>query len=204
MLAVAQRLSRCKARPCTIRFQKTRPFQTWCSPECGLVLATRAREKADKARATEERKRARAERADTKEKLIALKKPSYFADLAQDEVNRYVRLRDHRYGCVSCHMPATYAGKWEASHFRSRAAASAVRFNLWNIHKSCSQCNQTKSGNIAAYTPVIRARIGDAKVDWLYTQNQLVRYEVDYLKRLARVFRKKANRMQKRIDNSTI
>lgn len=200
MLAVAIRLSRCKVAACKAPFQKQRPFQTWCSPECGLVLATIAREKAVANAQREERKRVRAERADTKAKLIALKKPSYFADLAQDEVNRYVRLRDHARGCISCHLPSTWPGQWHASHLRSRGAASAVRFNLWNLAKACGSCNHHKGGNIAAFEPAQRARIGDAKVDWLYTQNQIVRYEIDYLKRMARVFRKKANRMEKRIE----
>ena len=47
------------------------------------------------------------------------------------------------------------------------------------------------------YLPRIRARIGDEKVDWLYAQNQLVKHDVEYLKRLKAVMGKRLKRLEK-------
>ena len=115
--------------------------------------------------------------------------------MGQAIVNKIVRLRDRHLPCCSCDRPASWDGQWHASHLRSVGAASAVRFNLWNIHKGCSVCNNHLSGNLAEYLPRIRARIGDDKVDWLYRQNQIASYDIDYLKRFKAVMGKKLKRM---------
>jgi hypothetical protein len=142
-----------------------------------------------------ERKAEKAKDRATRERL---KTRSQWAKEAEREVNRYVRFRDHNLGCISCSKPASWQGQWHASHFRSVGAASALRFNLWNIHKSCSECNKWKSGNLSEYEPRLRELIGDQRVDWLRTQNQLVTYSIDYLKRLKSVFAKKAMRINER------
>ena len=118
------------------------------------------------------------------------------ANEAQEKVNLYVRLRDAKEGCISCEKPASWDGQWHASHYRSVGAASAVRFNLWNIHKACSVCNHHKSGNIAEYTPRIISKIGQEKVDWLNSQNDVVKYTREYLIRIKKVFSIKASRQK--------
>jgi hypothetical protein len=126
---------------------------------------------------------------------VRIRTRSEWAKLAQQIINQYVRLRDAKDGCISCHRDASWTGQWHASHFRSVGAASAVRFNLWNIHKSCSICNNWKSGNLSDYEPRLREKIGHGKVDWLRTQNQPVTYSTEYLQRLIKVFRKKCKRL---------
>jgi Bacteriophage Lambda NinG protein len=167
-----------------------KPFKAWnsivrvCGYRCAAKLPKQER-KAERAkdRATRERLKTRAQ---------------WLAE-AQATVNRYVRLRDYRLGCVSCDKPPSWPGQWHASHFRSVGAASAVRFSLWNIHKSCSVCNNWRSGNLSEYEPRLRARIGDDKVDWLRAQNQRVTYSVEYLRRLKSVFARKARRAASRV-----
>lgn len=181
------KLKKCKV--CRTEFTPTKPMQAVCGIGCAVTLAS------DK-RARQERNKALADRKLTKAKLQKLKTRTQWAAEAQKEVNRYVRLRDMHLGCVSCDKPATWDGQWHASHFRSVGAASAVRFNLWNIHKSCSICNNWKSGNLSEYEPRLREKIGAEKVDWLRTQNQIVNYSIEYLKRLKEVMNKKANREQ--------
>jgi hypothetical protein len=144
------------------------------------------------------RKAEKAEAKRTRAQLAALKPRSHWLKTAQAEVNRYVRLRDFRFGCVSCDRPASWDGQWHASHFRSVGAASAVRFNLWNIHKACSICNNWKSGNLSEYEPRLRERIGADRVDWLRAQNRITLYSIEQLKRLRHVFARKANRLEKR------
>lgn len=133
------------------------------------------------------------------ERKKALKPLKWFESQAQAAVNEYVRLRDRLDGCISCHMPADYKGQWHASHLYSRGESSALRFNLWNIHKSCAQCNSHKSGNISEYKPRAIAKIGEERHEWLVRhKKEPTRYSQEYLIRLARVFRKRVRLMKKR------
>jgi hypothetical protein len=180
-----------KCKVCRQPFAPARQMQSVCGYECSLSLAVSKRAKAEKAAAVKERKELR----ERKEKL---KTRQDWLREAQACVNRYVRARDARHGCVSCDRPATWDGQWHASHLRSVGAASAVRFHLWNIHKACSICNNHLSGNLGEYRPRLVERIGPHRVDWLYRQNHIVRHEPEYLQRLKRVFNKKAMRQEKR------
>lgn len=173
---------------CKTKFKPAKMGQKVCSPACAIALAPAMRIKADKAAKVKDRR-------ETKVKLNKLKSKAQWAKEAQTEVNKYVRLRDAHLGCVSCDKPASWDGQWHASHFRSVGAATAVRFNLWNIHKSCSVCNNWKSGNLSEYEPRLRKKIGVEKVDWLREQNQLSAYSVEYLKRLKNIFSKRTKRL---------
>ena len=178
-----------KCRHCRSEFTPVRPMQKACSPTCALELARAVRLKA--------------ERKEDRVKREKMKRRSDWLAECQAVVNKYVRLRDAHLGCVSCDRPASWDGQWNASHFRSVGAASAVRFHLWNIHKACSICNNHKSGNLSEYEPRLREKQGDAKVDWLRTQNQRADYPVEYLKRLKAVFSRKVRRLEKRMERET-
>ena len=187
-----------KPRRCPVKkggcgqiFAPIRLGQVACGAECAIAIGMRVRVAQAEAEARRDRKQ-------TKAKLLDLKKLSHWEKRAERVVNKYVRLRDVNEGCCSCDKPATWAGKWNASHFRSVGAASAVRFHLWNIHKGCEQCNSYLSGNLAEYEPRLRAKIGDARVDWLRAQNQTVRYSREYLQRLHDVFARRCRRLEKR------
>ena len=169
---------------CHSTFMPARPMQAVCSPICA------------RRQVAEKRVEERAQIVTRKE---AIKPRAKWLAECQAIVNKLVRLRDARHGCVSCDRGREWDGQWHASHLRSVGAASAVRFHFWNIHKACSICNNHLSGNIADYLPRIRARIGDEKVDWLYQQNQLVRHDVAYLKRFKAVMGKKLRRLEKRV-----
>lgn len=172
---------------CGKDFAQARPLQAVCSPRCAARKVA-ADTKAKKA----------AERAMTKARREAAKPRKKWLTECQAIVNKLVRLRDAKKPCVSCDRPASWQGQWHGSHFRSVGAASAIRFNLWNVHKACSICNNHLSGNIAGYLPRLVERIGQERVDWLNAQNQIVRYDVDYLKRFKHVMGKRLRRMEKR------
>lgn len=169
---------------CGSIFTPARPLQAVCGAFCASKLVMAAKKQ---------------ERESVKVRKEAIKSRADWAREAQIIVNKYVRLRDAHLGCVSCDKPANWHGQWHASHFRSVGAATAVRFNIWNIHKACSVCNNWKSGNLSEYEPKLREKIGNDKVDWLRTQNQIVRYDVPYLERLKKIFTKKVKRMEKRL-----
>jgi hypothetical protein len=168
---------------CLKDFTPSRIGQKVCGYRCSAKIGPLAR---------------KSERQATRVAKDRIKTRQQWAKEAQDAVNRYVRLRDYHLGCISCDKPASWPGQWHASHFRSVGAASAVRFHLWNIRKSCSVCNNWKSGNLSEYEPRLRALIGDERVDWLRAQNQVVTYSVDHLKRLKSVFARKARRINDR------
>lgn len=177
---------------CKSKFTPARTMQRVCSPLCGLELARNNRVKAERLEKAQERK-------ETKAKLDKLKTNAQRANEAQTVVNKYVRLRDAKLGCVSCDRPASWDGQWHASHFRSVGAASGLRFHLWNIHKACSICNHHLSGNIAAYEPRLVDRIGRDRVEWLRNQNAVKHSDAAYLERMKKVFTKKAKRMESRV-----
>jgi hypothetical protein len=62
------------------------------------------------------------------------------------------------------------------------------------------QCNSHLSGNILEYRIRLVEQKGQAFVEWLESQNGSRRYDIEYLKRLKAVFRKRANRLKKRLD----
>lgn len=186
--------SKCAVKSCRAEFVRPQAFVKWCSPECGATLAMEklAKQKAAKAKAERaEAKRRKEEGMPIRERMKATEKL----------VNRYVVLRDREYGCISCYMPSHYDGAWHASHFKSVGSNSALRFNLWNINKSCAQCNLFKSGNIAEYEVRLKLKIGAERVEWLKNHARSREYTAEYLKRLSAIMRKKIARLERRLRN---
>jgi Bacteriophage Lambda NinG protein len=198
--AAAHKPKSIKAKTCKIckaKFVPRRPMQSCC----GYPMPCEAT-KADQLAAKSAARRAKTQRGETKQRLEAIKPRQKWLKEAEAAINKYVRLRDLQLGCVSCDKTAHWDGQWHASHFRSVGASSATRFHLWNIHKACSICNNWKSGNLSEYEPRLRAKIGDAKVDWLRTQTHTVVYSIEYLKRLKLIFQRKVKNLESRKRNS--
>lgn len=183
----------CKNPACRASFVPQRLGQAVCSPKCALATV-------EVQKAKEKKSLAQAGRRDIEVRKEALKTRADHAKEAQMVMNRYVRLRDAHLGCISCNKPASWGGQWHCSHFRSVGAAAHLRFNLWNMNKSCSQCNAHLSGNIMVYRPRLVEKIGAEKVAWLECNQDLVRHEIAYLKRLKAVFAKKVKRLEARIQ----
>ena len=174
---------------CRIKFVPIKPLQAVCGLRCAQSYAWRVKAKDEVEKAKAERKEIRAKRESIKTRAQWLRE-------AQTVINKYVRLRDIDKGCVSCNKTKDWGGQWHASHWKSTGANSALRFNLWNIHKSCSVCNNWKSGNIGEYR--ILERIGQERLDVLETTNPKKKYEIEYLSRLKDVFSKRCRAIEKR------
>ena len=155
-----------------------------CSPECAKELAISDR--------------LSAERKDKAKRKLALKSVTSHANDAQSVVNKYIKWRDWGLECVSCGVPHKFDVERHASHLKSRGSSSFLRFNLWNIHMSCVQCNFKKAGNIAQYYPRLVERIGRDKVDYLDNAPKSRQYSIAYLLRIKDIFRRKAKRAEKR------
>ncbi len=182
-------------RHCAAPFMADRPMQHVCGVLCAISIAKAKREQAEARQAKKDRAANRAARAADRAKLKT--RADHLRD-CQAVINRYVRLRDAALGCASCSKPATWQGQWHASHFRSVGAAPHLRFNLWNIHKACSVCNNHLSGNLAGYRPALVEKIGLKRVEWLESEQERRTYDVEYLQRLKRVMARKCRKMEGR------
>lgn len=106
------KLKQRKCKACHHPFTPARSTQTACGIDCAMQLA---HEKKVKLAECDRLDTARKDRA-RKERLKSI---SQLAKEAEREINRYVRARDAKDGCISCDKPASWYGQWHASHFRS-------------------------------------------------------------------------------------
>lgn len=186
---------KCKAPGCGKPFKPTMTTQKVCSIACAKAMAKDPKLQKVAAKAI-----TRQARQDLQERREKLKTRAEYAKEAQAAINRYVRLRDAHLGCISCSKPASWQGQWHCSHFRSVGAAPHIRYNLWNMNRACSVCNNHLSGNIAGYRPKLIEKIGQNKVDWLESNHSAARHDIPYLKRIKAVFKKKCLRLEARIQ----
>ena len=167
------------------------PILAFCSPEhqyeYGMTQTKQLRQKVQK----------------HDKKRFAKKKRSYYENdiktrkrEAQAAFNAYIRERDRGLPCISCDKPDDGSHQRHASHYKSVGANSALRFNELDVHASCSQCNNMKSGNIQGYRPRLIEKIGQDKFDWLETQNQTIKYTCDELKEIELKYKNKLKELK--------
>ena len=164
-----------------------------CSPVCGSKYARKLE--------AERKAKKRAERENDKQRKENLKSYTELEGECREIVQAIARIRDAHDGCISCHMGPNYDGQWHGSHYFPAGNHGAVQFSLWNIHKSCAQCNLFKSGNQAAYRPRLIAKIGQEKFDWLEREKgRIVKHNAvyrAYLLRFKQVMGKRLKRLEK-------
>ena len=163
------------------------PIGAFCSYDSATKYAYTNKHKGKNIKAKEQRKKD----AIRKEKL---KTVGDYVKEAQVAVNKYIRARDRHKPCVSCgSMPNDkIGGAFDAGHYRSRGSAGHLRFNLLNIHKQCVKCNRFKSGNAVDYRLGLIKRIGLDSVEKIETNNKPKKFTIEYLKRLKKIFNKRA------------
>jgi hypothetical protein len=195
LTAKLPRSKKCRNKSCGKTFVPARQFQQACSVPCALEIAAKQREQKE-ARAN------KAERNSLREARERIKTRAEHMKEAQAAVNAYVRLRDANDPCISCDRPATWGGQWHASHFRAVGSNPGWRFNLQNIHRACSICNAWLSGNIGSYRPRLIAKIGLDRVEMLESESPPRKFDIEYLKRIKKIFRAKTRRLAKRRGDS--
>lgn len=170
-----------KCRVCKTKFQRFNTLQVVCSAKCALDYA-REQERKKEARELRERKR-------------ALKTRSDWLKEAQVEFNKFIRERDADLPCISCGRH--HQGQYHAGHYRTVGACPELRFNELNCHKQCAPCNNHKSGNIVEYRINLVAKIGQAAVEWLEGPHDPVKYTIDEIKEIKRLYRQKTRELIK-------
>lgn len=182
-----------KPRPCPecgIDFTPWLMGQKTCfSAKCAISYAAKH---PDKAKATNKACDGIAKRTRSRQKREKLKEIETVTDClkaAQKQVNWYVvHVRDANEGCISC--GTTTALKYDAGHFRTRKAASHLRFNLDNIFKQCSRpCNMDLSGNILEMEKGMIARIGKDRVELVKNANWIHKWTKDEARAIEAEFR---------------
>ena len=169
-------LKKCRTRGCNNTFEQYNTLQTVCY----TCLIERGR-----------KQRERDERRVHRKAKERVKSRSDWMRETQSAFNAYIRARDARDGCISCDKPATWSGQWHASHYRPAGVCTALRFHEWNVHKSCSICNNHKSGNLIEYRARLIEKVGLDAVEWLESQNKTHKWDVDDLREIRAMYRKK-------------
>lgn len=144
-----------KCKNCKELFKPISTLSKFCSMACSLDALDKVKEKKFKA-----------ETVKKKREFLAKDTP-FQKKKAQKSFNEFIRLRDAKFGCISCDKPFDWHGKWNAGHFKTVGARPDLRFNEDNCHKQCEQCNSYLSGNVAVYRLMLVAKIGEYRVNAL-------------------------------------
>jgi len=169
-----------KCKCCPEKFIPRTTTQTVCSPKCALQLAKQLSSRKQK-------QQEKAERAAWNKRKADVKPLKHWEDATQRVVNDYIRERDRDLPCISCGTWITV--QWEAGHFRSRGAASHLRYNEDNIHKQCHRCNAELSSNAIPYRAALVVKIGPERVEALENNNTPHRYTREELKSIRMHYR---------------
>ncbi|HCA7079871.1 TPA: recombination protein NinG [Citrobacter sedlakii] len=189
---------------CKTKFIATYDNVWWCCPDHGYEYSQHllARKKAESER--KRKQEAQQERRELKVRKAEFKTKAQWDKEAQSAFNRYIRIRDEGKECVSCGNPLIGKSNYltgsaiDASHYRSRGAASHLKFNVFNVHSACTRCNRQLSGNAVEYRIRLIARIGLERVERLESDNEPRRFDIPYLKRIKSIFTRKARSLEKR------
>lgn len=173
-----------KCRICKTSFKPFSSLQVACSPKCALEVVDQKKAKKHKQELIEFRK---------SDKSLAKLRAE-----AQAAINAYVRVRDHDKPCICC--GATDSPQWDSGHYRSRGSARHLAFNLHNIHKQAVRCNRYLGGNYSEYRIGLIERIGIDKVEALESDNDVRRFDRDYLERIKLIFNKKTRIAKSRLN----
>ncbi|EPQ0971593.1 recombination protein NinG [Citrobacter farmeri] len=198
---------KCAHKACRQWFHPLRDGQVVCSFECASAIGkeqtAKAREAAKQKAAQRQRTEEKAGRQRRKAKRESFKTKAQWDKEAQSAFNRYIRIRDEGKECVSCGNPLIGKSNYltgsaiDASHYRSRGAASHLKFNVFNVHSACTRCNRQLSGNAVEYRIRLIDRIGLERVERLESNNEPRRFDIPYLKRIKSIFTRKARSLEK-------
>ena len=199
---------KCAHKACRQWFHPVRDGQVVCSFECASAIGkeqtAKAREAAKQKEVQRQRTEEKAGRQRRKAKRESFKTKAQWDKEAQSAFNRYIRIRDEGKECVSCGNPLLGKSNYltgsaiDASHYRSRGAASHLKFNVFNVHSACTRCNRQLSGNAVEYRIRLIERIGQERVDRLESDNEPRRIDIPYLQRIKSIFTRKARALEKR------
>ncbi|MBI6911065.1 recombination protein NinG [Pseudomonas palleroniana] len=184
----------CKNPACRASFVPRVSFQSWCSPDCAVVIARRKQEKQRKSFAQRERREIKVRKEKLKTRGDHMRE-------AQQAFNAYIRARDQAAGhlCISSGKPLDWSGNAvDAGHYRSVGSAPHLRFDERNCHAQSKQDNRFLSGNAVDYRIGLIARIGQEAVDSLEADQSPRKHTVEDLKAIKAKYRAMTRELKKR------
>lgn len=171
-------------KPCKIclnEFEPSKPLQVTCSYSCALDYARGKMSKKVKAENKEKKERMKTKGQHLKELQIIF--------------NRYIRVRDKNEPCISCGIKIKETP--HASHFMSVGSHPALRFNEYNVHASCNQCNLHLHGNLIEYSLRLPNRIGDEAYNQLIScRGDRLQLSIPDIEELKKVYRLKIKELE--------
>lgn len=181
---------------CKSEFETSQPMAIVCGTLCAIEHAKSQREAAQK-------RFAKLDRAETKKRKAALKSRSDWMRETQTEFNRMIKLRDRLAGwpCVSSGRPLDWSGNAvDAGHWLSVGASPQNRFNEDNVWAQSKHDNRYLGGNAAMFRIELLKRIGIERVEAIETNQTFPKWNIESLKEMKAGYRKRANDMQKQIE----
>lgn len=189
-MAVKPKTKAC--RVCKAEYVPQRIGQRVCSPGCALALA-----KSDRAKS--ERKAEVREKRETRARLESMKTVPQLIAEADKAFCAYIRARDAGKPCICCgsvgKTTSLTGGEWDAGHYRSRGAASHLRYDERNCHAQLKRCNR-RAFDVASYRRNLIERIGPHAVDRLETDNRPHKWTRDELRQIRDEYREKRRALE--------
>jgi len=168
-----------KCKVCKCNFEPIQFAQIVCNYKCAI-------EHSKNLKKLKEQKEWKLEKAVLKDKLKTL--GQYEAE-AKTSFQKWVRMRDKDYSCISCEVKET--DLWDGGHFKKAEIYSGVIFDSHNCHKQCRKCNRFLNGNELMYrlglikrygldyTDAIELKANETR-NYKYTKEQLKAIKIKY------------------------
>ena len=191
---------RTRCAHCRAKFEPERPSQI-VHVECVEAWTEAQAAKRERAEAKAARAAAKVERAETRRRKEAIKRKPDLMREADQAFAAYIRERDRQAGrpCISSGRPLDWASgnQVDAGHYRSRGAASHLRYHPDNCHAQSKYENRHRAGNAVEYRVGLIARIGLAAVEALEADNRVHHWTHDELRAIRDEYRAKLKQLTK-------
>lgn len=169
-------------------------------PACIDGYAEALQAKADRVKARKARELAKLDRALVRQRKAALKTiPELIAE-ADRAFSAWVRERDKQAGhaCISSGQPLDWSGNQvDAGHYRSRGAASHLRYHPDNCHSQTKRENRYLAGNAIDYRVGLIQRIGIKRVEALEADNTPHKWQRDELLNIIKEFKERLSELKR-------
>jgi hypothetical protein len=170
-------------------------------PECIDGYAIACEKKAKRLEAKRVRAAAKVEKAETRRRREADQGIPELIKIADREFSKYIRARDRLAGhtCISSGRPLNWAAgnQVDAGHYRSRGAASHLRYHEDNCHAQSKHDNRFKFGNVVEYRIRLVQRIGLERVEALENNNAAHKWTREELIEITQKYRAKLKELMR-------
>lgn len=192
---------KCAVKECRAQFVPEKPFQTWCGPEHGAVIAQAKLAKQKQAQVAAAKRAKKSERANDAARGEKIKTLHQLIAEAQKEFNAWIRWRDRNQPCICCGKrffdKSLTGGNVHAGHYRSTGSAPHLRFNEDNVHLQNAKCNLWGAGRAVDYRIGLIARIGLDRVEALETNNEIHKWTHDEVRAIRDEYRARLRKAKK-------